>query len=94
LLQSREKCLHGRVVFPAAGEFLHRALATQKDSLPMQFYKSLTEEQRAKICLAVDHPKRQFVSNWWYVCPEQRLHTFYTTPLRSGSMTPPASQSA
>lgn len=55
-----------------------RAAAAGKDSLPMQFYKSLTEEQRAKICLPVDHPKRQFVSNWWYICPEQRLHTFYT----------------
>lgn len=55
-----------------------RAAAAGKDSLPMQFYKSLTEEQRAKIVLPVDHPKRQFVSNWWYICPEQRLHTFYT----------------
>ena len=55
-----------------------RAAAQEKDSLPMQFYKSLTEEQHAAICLPVDHPKRQFVSNWWYICPEQRLHTFYT----------------
>jgi hypothetical protein len=55
-----------------------RASSAEKDSLPMQFYKSLTEEQRAAICLPVDHPKRQFVSNWWYICPEQRLHTFYT----------------
>ena len=56
---------------------LHAA-AAQKDSLPMQFYKSLTEEQHAKICLPVDHPKRQFVSNWWYIGPEQRLNTSYT----------------
>ena len=55
-----------------------RAAGAEKDSLPMQFYKSLTDEQHSKICLPVDHPKRQFVSNWWYVCPEQRLHTFYT----------------
>ena len=55
-----------------------RAASADKDSLPMQFYKSLTEEQHAKICLPVDHPKRQFVSNWWYICPEQRLNTFYT----------------
>ena len=52
--------------------------AAGKDSLPMQFYKSLTEEQRAKIVLPRDHAKRGFVSNWWYICPEQRLHTFYT----------------
>ena len=55
-----------------------RAASTEKDSLPMQFYKSLTEEQHGKICLPVNHPKRQFVSNWWYICPDQRLHTFYT----------------
>lgn len=54
------------------------AAATATDSLPMQFFKSLSEEQRAKICLPVDHPKRQYVSNWWYICPEERLHTFYT----------------
>jgi hypothetical protein len=52
--------------------------ATGTDSLTMQFYKSLTEEQRAKIVLPRDHLKRAYVSNWWYICPEQRLHTFYT----------------
>ena len=40
----------------------------------MQFFKSLTEEQHAKICLPLNHVKRGFVSNWWYICPEQRLH--------------------
>jgi hypothetical protein len=60
-------------LFPAA-----RALAREKDSLPMQFYKSLTDAQRSKICLPLHDPKRQFISNWWYVCPEQRLHTFFT----------------
>ena len=55
-----------------------RAAKAEKDSLPMQFYKSLSEEQRGKICLPVNHAKRQFVSNWWYICPEQRLNTFYT----------------
>ena len=48
----------------------------------MQFYKSLTEQQRGKICLAVDDPRRQFVSNWWYVCPDQRLHNFYSKEQR------------
>jgi hypothetical protein len=52
--------------------------AAGSDSLAMQFYKSLTEEQQAKIVLPRDHAKRGFVSNWWYICPEQRLHTFYT----------------
>ena len=62
----------------ALGAFPKLHAAAAKDSLPMQFYKSLSDEQRAAICLAVDHPKRQFVSNWWYICPEQRLHTFYS----------------
>ncbi|MEZ5433541.1 MAG: DUF3500 domain-containing protein [Verrucomicrobiales bacterium] len=52
--------------------------APSKESLPVQFYKSLTETQRGKICLPLDHPKRAFVSSWWCICPEQRLHTFYT----------------
>jgi hypothetical protein len=60
-------------VFPSL-----QAETAQKDSLPMQFYKSLNEEQHSKIVLPVDHAKRQFVSNWWYICPDQRLHTFYT----------------
>jgi hypothetical protein len=60
-------------VFPAL-----RAASADKDSLPMQFYRSLTEEQRGKIILPSNHPKRGYVSNWWYICPEQRLHTFYT----------------
>ncbi len=51
--------------------------AKASDSLAMQFYKSLSEEQVRKVCLPVNHPSRQFISNWWYVCPEQRLHTFY-----------------
>ena len=55
-----------------------RAATVDKVSLPLQFYKSLTDEQRAKVCLPVAHPKRQFVSNWWYICPDQRLHTFYS----------------
>lgn len=59
-----------------------RAAVRGKDSLPMQFYKSLTEEQRVRICLPMDHPKRQFISNWWYICPEQRLHTFFTPDQR------------
>ena len=47
------------------------------DSLPMQLYKSLSDEQRQKVCLPVDHPRRQYVSNWWYIHPQYRIpHTF------------------
>ncbi len=43
------------------------------DSLPMQLYKSLSDTQREKICLPVNHPRRQYVSNWWYIHPEHRI---------------------
>ena len=43
------------------------------DSLPMQLYKSLSDEQREKVCLPGDHPRRQYVSNWWYIHPEHRI---------------------
>jgi Protein of unknown function (DUF3500) len=39
----------------------------------MQLYKSLSDSQREKVCLPADHPRRQFVSNWWYIHPEHRI---------------------
>lgn len=45
----------------------------ETDSKPMQLYKSLTDEQREKICLPANHPRRQFVSNWWYIHPSHRI---------------------
>ena len=49
------------------------AAEAHTDSMPMQLYKSLTDEQRAKVCLPIDHPRRQFVSNWWYIHPDHRI---------------------
>ena len=46
---------------------------SSSDSLATQLYKSLSDEQREKICLPVDHKRRQFISNWWYVHPEHRI---------------------
>ncbi len=43
------------------------------DSLAMQLYKSLSDEQRQKVCLPIDHPRRQYVSNWWYIHPDHRI---------------------
>jgi len=43
------------------------------DSLAMQLYKSLSDEQRARVCLPADHPRRQYVSNWWYIHPDYRI---------------------
>lgn len=45
----------------------------ESDSLTMQLYKSLSDEQRRKVCLPADHPRRQYVSNWWYIHPEYRI---------------------
>ena len=47
--------------------------APKSDSLPIQLYKSLSDEQRQKICLPRDHQRRQYVSNWWYIHPEHRI---------------------
>ena len=57
------------------GNFSGLVLAddSKTDSLPMQLYKSLSDEQRQKVCLPVDHERRQFISNWWYIHPEHRI---------------------
>lgn len=54
------------------------ALESASDSMPMQLYKSLNDEQREKVCLPVDHPRRQFVSNWWYIHPDDRIPKTFT----------------
>src|ERR1044071_506741 len=48
------------------------------DSLPTQLYKSLSDSQKEKLCLPVDHPKRQYISNWWYIHPDHRIHTSFS----------------
>jgi hypothetical protein len=50
----------------------------KSDSLTTQLYKSLSDSQRLKLCLPVDHPKRQYISNWWYIHPEHRVPTSFT----------------
>lgn len=72
------RALGSSAAFAAFPSLQAAPAAAGTDSLAMQFYKSLTEEQHAKIVLPLDHEKRGYVSNWWYICPEQRLHTFYT----------------
>lgn len=46
---------------------------TASDSLPMQLYKSMSDEQKEKVCLPIDHPRRQYVSNWWYIHKDYRI---------------------
>jgi len=51
---------------------------TETDCMTMQLYKSLNDQQRQKVCLPVDHPRRQFVSNWWYIHPDDRVPSTFT----------------
>ncbi|MEY3175877.1 MAG: hypothetical protein RLZZ436_3791 [Planctomycetota bacterium] len=58
---------------PAARSAIFLPPAPQTDSLPMQLWKSLSDEQRTKVCLPANHPRRQYVSNWWYIHPNHRI---------------------
>lgn len=53
------------------------AAVTSADSLPMQLYKSLSDEQKQKICLPVNDARRQFISNWWYIHREHRINNTF-----------------
>ncbi len=59
------------------------AIQPDSDSLPMQLYKSLTEEQRRKVCLPANHERRQYVSNWWYIHPEYRIPATFNAEQQS-----------
>ncbi len=48
----------------------------------MQLYKSLTEEQKRKVCLPIDHPRRQYVNNWWYIHPDHRIPNTFNADQR------------
>ncbi len=65
----------GLLAATQASPFLPTAFGedVKTDSLPMQLYKSLSDEQRQNICLPADHPRRQYVSNWWYIHPQHRI---------------------
>ena len=56
------------------------ALATKvaSDSQVTQLFKSLSDEQVEKVCLPVNHKRRHFVSNWWYVHPKHRVTNTFT----------------
>ena len=51
---------------------------SNSDSLATQLYKSLSDSQKEKLCLPANDPKRQYISNWWYVHPEHRIPTSFT----------------
>ena len=43
------------------------AVASQPESLVSQFYKTLTDAQKAAICFPFDHPLRSKVNNNWFI---------------------------
>src|SRR5947199_2677216 len=47
------------------------------ETLVTTLYKSLTAEQRPKICFAFDHPLRSKVDNNWHIVPE-KIGKFFT----------------
>jgi hypothetical protein len=49
------------------------AIPAKSDSMPMQIYKSLSDEQKEKICLPIDDSKRQKVSNFWFIHPDHHI---------------------
>lgn len=53
------------------------AAPATSDSLPMQLYKSLSDEQREKICLPASHGRRGYVSNWWYIHKDYRINNTF-----------------
>jgi Protein of unknown function (DUF3500) len=57
--------------------------AVKSDSLPMQLYKSLSDEQKRRVCLPANHPRRQYVSNWWYIHPDHRIPTTFNAEQQS-----------
>jgi len=68
----------GLLAINPAEHLLAAPAKSNTDSLPMQLYKSLSDSQKEKLCLPANHPKRQFISNWWYIHPDHRIPTTYT----------------
>ena len=58
------------------------ASESNTDSKPMQLFKSLSDEQREKVCMAVDHPRRQYINNWWYIHQDYRINNTFSAKQR------------
>ncbi len=52
-------------------------LTSNSETLVATFHKSLTEEQKAKMAFAFDHPLRSKVDNNWFITPA-RVGKFFT----------------
>ncbi|MFN7934119.1 MAG: DUF3500 domain-containing protein [Bryobacteraceae bacterium] len=68
----------GLLSLASAENILGAPSKTNTDSPALQLYKSLSDSQKEKLCLPADHPKRQYISNWWYVHPEHRIPSSFT----------------
>src|SRR4051812_20161761 len=72
---SRRTFLHTTVAGVAAGAIAPRILTAAEAAAPVgspetlvaSLYKSLNEDQRAKLCFAFDHPLRSKVDNNWHI---------------------------
>lgn len=73
-IQSVSSAALGFTALASSDAWCNPALSnSSSDSLAMQLYKSLSAEQRQKVCLPANDSRRQYVSNWWYIHPEHRI---------------------
>ncbi len=59
----------GGIILPRSG-FAAPTMQSKSETLAATLYKSLSEEQRAAICFAFDHPLRSKVDNNWHIVPK------------------------
>ncbi len=67
MLDRREFLLTAAVAVPAAA----KPKVVESETVVVSFYKSLTEEQKGKICFAWDHELRGKVDNNWFITPQK-----------------------
>jgi hypothetical protein len=54
------------------------AAPARRDSLALQLYKSLGEEKAKALTIPAGDPRRDFISNWWYIHPKHRLNNTFS----------------
>ena len=67
----------GAIAATAVAPWAQAARGGKSETLVQQFHKSLTEEQRGKICFPFDDSKRLLVDNNWHIV-KQTVGEFYT----------------
>ena len=69
--------LAATAITPALTPWAQAAKGGRSETLVQQFAKTLTEEQRAKVCFKFDDHKRTLVDNNWHIVDE-KLGAFFT----------------